>query len=139
MQPIADAGQLLPWEPGIFSLVLYTAIVLILTVVLLFFSRWLGQRQPSIDKLRPYESGIIPTGPARLRYPVPFFMVAIFFLIFDVEGAYIFSWAVAAEPLGWAGWFQMGFFILVLMAGLVYIWAKGGLEWGPSQTRNRNR
>jgi hypothetical protein len=53
------------------------------------------------------------------------------FLIFDVEGAYIFSWAVASRPLGWAGWFQIQFFIGVLIAGLVYIWVKGGLEWGP--------
>lgn len=135
MQPIADAGRLSPWEPGIFSLALYVVIVLILTGMLLFLCRWLGQRKPSVDKLRPYESGIIPTGPARLRYPVPFFMVAIFFLIFDVEGAYIFSWAVAAKELGWVGWFQIGFFILVLIAGLVYVWAKGGLEWGPSQTK----
>ena len=62
-------------------------------------------------------------------------MVAIFFLIFDVEGAYIFSWAVAAKELGWTGWFQISFFIFVLIAGLVYIWAKGGLGWGPDQSR----
>ena len=77
--------------------------------------------------------GIIPTGQARLRYPVPFFMVAIFFLIFDVEGAYIFSWAVASRPLGWAGWLQIEFFIGVLIAGLIYVWVKGGLEWGPKR------
>jgi NADH-quinone oxidoreductase subunit A len=98
-------------------------------------SRWLGQRKPGEEKLRPYESGIIPTGPARLHYPVPFFMVAIFFLIFDVEGAFIFSWAIAAKSLGWAGWLQIGFFIFVLMGGLVYIWVKGGLEWGPNMSR----
>jgi len=51
-------------------------------------------------------------------------MVAIFFLIFDVEGAYIFSWAVASRPLGWAGWFQIEFFITVLIAGLVYVWVR---------------
>ncbi len=135
MQPIPESGLLSPWEPGVFSLVIYLVIIMALTAVLLFLSRWLGQRQPNIEKMRAYESGIIPTGPARLRYPVPFFMVAIFFLIFDVEGAYIFSWAVAAKDLGWTGWFQIEFFIFVLLAGLAYIWAKGGLGWGPNQSK----
>ena len=131
MQPVVMQDLLSPWQPGVFSLVLFTAVVIGLTAVLLFLSRWLGNRQPNEEKLRPYESGIIPTGQARLRYPVPFFMVAIFFLIFDVEGAYIFSWAVANRPLGWAGWLQIEFFIAVLIAGLAYIWIKGGLAWGP--------
>jgi NADH-quinone oxidoreductase subunit A len=135
MQPISGAGALSPWQPGIFSLVLYMVVVLALTGVLLFLSHWLGQRRPGEEKLRPYESGIIPTGPARLRYPVPFFMVAIFFLIFDLEGAFIFSWAIAARSLGWGGWLEIAFFILVLIGGLVYVWAKGGLEWGPGTSR----
>jgi len=132
MQPTATHGLLSPWQPGIFSLAVYALMVLLLTLALLFLSRWLGQREPGHEKERAYESGIIPTGPARLRYPVPFFMVAIFFLIFDVEGAFIFSYAVAADDLGWAGWCRIGFFILVLIAGLIYVWAKGGLAWGPN-------
>ena len=135
MQPIAGMGALSPWQPGVFSLAIYTAIVLILIGVLLFLCSWLGPRIPSQEKLRPYESGIIPTGQARLRYPVPFFMVAIFFLIFDVEGAFIFSWAIAGKSLGWAGWLEIAFFILVLIGGLVYVWARGGLEWGPNTSR----
>jgi NADH-quinone oxidoreductase subunit A len=132
MQPIASNGLLNPWHPGIFSLSIYSLLVFALVVLLLFLSRWLGQQKFSTEKVRAYESGIIPTGMARLRYPVPFFMVAIFFLLFDVEGAYIFSYAVAAGELGWTGWLQIGFFIFVLIAGLIYIWVKGGLEWGPS-------
>jgi NADH-quinone oxidoreductase subunit A len=97
----------------------------------LFLASWLGERKKNPEKSRPYESGIIPTGSARLTYPVPFFMVAIFFLIFDVEAAYIFSWAVAYDGLGWAGFLQISFFIIVLLLGLLYIWRKGGLEWGP--------
>lgn len=138
MQPITETGLLSPWQPGIFSLAVYVAIVLILAGLLLCLSRWLGQSKSSTEKSRAYESGIIPTGPARLRYPVPFFMVAIFFLIFDVEGAFIFSWAVAGKELGWAGWFQITFFIVVLIAGLVFIWAKGGLAWGPKRSKNRS-
>jgi NADH-quinone oxidoreductase subunit A len=136
MQPTAHLAKLSPWEPGIFSLVLFGILVLVLIAVLLFISSWLGEKKKKPEKLRPYESGIIPTGTARLRYPVPFYLVAIFFLIFDVEGAYIFSWAVACKRLGWAGWLQILFFIILLLFGLVYIWRKGGLDWGPTQTSN---
>ncbi len=140
MTPSSNAGLFAPGEPGVFSLCLFTAIVLALIGVLLFVSAWPGERRRTPEKQRPYESGIIPTGSARLRYPVPFYLVAIFFLIFDVEGAYIFSWAVAVNDLGWAGWLQMTFFIVVLLAGLVYVWRRGGLDWGPRAQRGpRNR
>ncbi|MFH1980844.1 MAG: NADH-quinone oxidoreductase subunit A [Pseudomonadota bacterium] len=135
METIANAGSLSSWSPGVFSLIVYGVAVMGLTVILLFASSWLGERKPSPEKLRAYESGIIPTGSARLRYPIPFFRVAIFFLLFDVEGAFIFSWAVALRPLGWIGWLEISFFILVLLAGLVYIWRKGGLAWGPEPHR----
>ncbi|UCE84461.1 MAG: NADH-quinone oxidoreductase subunit A [Deltaproteobacteria bacterium] len=109
--------------------------VLGLVALLLFFASWLGERKSNPEKLRPYESGIIPTGSARLRYPVPFFLVAIFFLIFDVEAAYIFSYAISYYALGWAGWLQISFFIFVLLLGLIYVWRKGGLEWGPTSKK----
>lgn len=131
MQPVVSPSAFSVWEPGFFSLVVYGLVVLGMIAVMHFLSAWIGEKKPTTEKQRPYESGIIPTGSARLRYPVPFFMVAIFFLIFDVEGAYIFSWAIACEDLGWPGWMQITFFIFVLLLGLVYIWRKGGLEWGP--------
>ncbi len=136
MQPIAIAGTLSPWHPGIFSLMIYGVAVLLIVAVLLFISSWLGEKKKSTEKLRPYESGIIPTGSARLRYPIPFFLIAVFFLIFDVEGAYIFSWAISCDELGWSGWLQISFFIIMLLLGLVYIWRKGGLDWGPTRTRD---
>ena len=133
MQPIIlDGGSLSPWQPGVFSLVVFGLMIVALIALLLFVASWLGEKTSNSEKLRPYESGVIPTGSARLWYPVPFYLVAIFFLIFDVEGAYIFSWAIAWENLGWSGWLQIGFFIGVLILGLVYIWKKGGLEWGPT-------
>jgi NADH-quinone oxidoreductase subunit A len=132
MQPIVAGGSLSPWEPGVFSLVVFGLMIVALIALLLFVASWLGQKTSNSEKLRPYESGVIPTGSARLWYPVPFYLVAIFFLIFDVEGAYIFSWAIAWENLGWTGWLQIGFFIGELILGLVYIWKKGGLEWGPT-------
>ena len=131
MQTVASSGALSPWQPGIFSLVVYMLLVMTAIAALLFVATWLGEKKPGTEKLRAYESGIIPTGNARLRQPVPFYLVAIFFLLFDVEGAYIFSWAIAWESLGWKGWLQITFFIGMLLLGLAYVWQKGGLEWGP--------
>ena len=130
MQPQTSVG-LSPWEPGVFSLIVFFIVLLVVIGVMSFLSSWLGEKKAGPEKSRAYESGIIPTGNARLRYPVPFFLVAIFFLIFDVEGAFIFAWAVAWEDLGWTGWLQISFFIIVLLLGLVYIWCKKGLAWGP--------
>lgn len=137
MQPTSPVtAGLSPWEPGILSLAIYSFMVLALIAVLLFLSTWLGENKKNPEKVRPYECGIIPTGPARFRYPAPFYLVAIFFLIFDVEAVFIFTWAVAFEQLGWAGWLQIFFFIFVLLFGLFYIWRKGGLEWGPKASKS---
>ena len=136
MEPLSAAAALSPWEPGLLSLALYTFMVLGFLGLMLFLCQWLGERKPNPEKARPYECGVIPTGAAQFRYPVPFYLVAIFFLIFDVEGAYIFSWAVAVDPLGWAGWLQMSFFIIVLLLGLFYLWRKGGLDWRPQASKN---
>lgn len=131
------SGPLSPWEPGIFSLAIYGLLVVILIAALLFLSGWLGEKKTNPEKLRPYECGIIPTGTARFRYSVAFYLIATFFLIFDVEAAYIFLWAIAFDRLGWAGWFQISFFIIILLISLFYIWKKGGLEWGPT-SKDRN-
>ena len=136
MESLVNTGVLSPWEPGIFSLVIFALMVTAVIGLLLFIASWLGEKKPNTEKLRPYESGVIPTGSARLRYPVPFYLVAIFFLLFDVEAAYIFSWAIAWEKLGWAGWLRISFFIAVLILGLVYVWIKGGLEWGPTRIKS---
>jgi NADH-quinone oxidoreductase subunit A len=125
------SASLSPWEPGMFSLAVYTVLVLGLLMMLLGLTSWLGQKQDTPEKLRAYECGVIPTGLARLHHPVPFYLVATFFLIFDVEAAFIFTWAIAFEPLGWAGWLQISVFIIVLMISLFYLWQKGALDWGP--------
>jgi NADH-quinone oxidoreductase subunit A len=129
-------STLSPWEPGLFSLAVYGLMVLVLIAALLFLSGWLGEKKPNPEKLRPYECGIIPTGTARFRYSIAFYLLAAFFLIFDVEAAYIFSWAIAFDRLGWSGWIQISFFIIILLVSLLYLWFKGGLEWGPTPRKN---
>jgi NADH-quinone oxidoreductase subunit A len=133
MEPTAP-GALSPFEPGVFSLAVYTVMVAAFIALQLFLAAWVGEKKKSVEKSRPYECGIIPTGSARFRYPVPFYLVAVFFLIFDVEGAFIFTWAVVYEDVGLAGYAQMSFFIMLLLAGLFYIWRQGGLDWREEKT-----
>lgn len=131
MHTLTYADNFSPFHPNLLGLFVYAVLVAGVMLFLLLLAAYLGDKKSSTNKSMPYESGIIPTGSARLRFPVPFYLVAIFFLIFDVEGAFIFSYAVSCEALGWSGWLQITFFIVMLMLGLVYIWNKGGLEWGP--------
>ncbi|HWR91839.1 MAG TPA: NADH-quinone oxidoreductase subunit A [Desulfobacterales bacterium] len=135
MHPISAVPWYSPWEAGLFSLGLFALLCLGFIVAMLVVSSWIGERRYSREKMRPYECGVIPTGTARLRYPVPFYLVAIFFLLFDIEGAFIFSWAISFRELGWQGWLEILFFIAMQMLGLAYIWRKGGLEWGPTRKR----
>jgi NADH-quinone oxidoreductase subunit A len=133
---MVENDMLHPWEPGILSLWVYAFLVFLLIGALLFLSSWLGEKKPSAEKRRAYECGIVPTGDARLSYPVPFYLVATFFLIFDVEAAFIFAWAVAFDRLGWFGWIEISFFILILFVSLLYLWLKGGLEWGSTASKH---
>jgi len=127
------AAPFSPWEPGGLALIVFFAVVLALLAVILFLSGFLVRRRPTLDKQRPYECGIRPTGNARFRYPVPFFLMAVFFLIFDVETAYIVSFAVAWPELGLAGYLRMAAFIVILGIGLAYAWRKGGLDWDEEE------
>jgi NADH-quinone oxidoreductase subunit A len=137
-------GEAAPSFEALVSLGLYAGIVVALIAMLLFLAWYLGQKTPGDVKEQPYESGVLPTGIARLHEPVPFYLVAIFFIVFDVEAIFIVSWAVAYDLLGWAGFLQISFFIVILFLGLIYLWRKGGLDWGPSghaaaRMRERNR
>jgi NADH-quinone oxidoreductase subunit A len=129
MEPVSLSGAFSPWKAGMFSLALYTGAVIVLIGALLFITAWLGEKKENVEKQKPYECGIIPTGSAWFRYPVPFYLVAVFFLIFDLEAVFIFAWAVAFYELGWMGWLRITFFIVVLLLSLFYIWKKGGLDW----------
>lgn len=133
MDFVSATPDLSPWTPGLVSLTVYGLMVFILIGAILFLAGWLGNKRDNPNKLRPYECGVIPSPGLHPAHPVPFYLIAIFFLIFDIEGAYIFSWAVAMEPLGWYGWFAIVSFIGVLLLSLFYIWAKGGLEWGAKR------
>jgi NADH-quinone oxidoreductase subunit A len=129
--PVPTGGEHPPTAEGLLSLALYGVIALVLIGTLLALSWLLGHKSRGGLKEEPYESGIAPTGVAKLREPVPFYLVAIFFIVFDVEAIFIVSWAVAWDLIGWAGFWQITFFIVILFLGLVYLWKMGGLDWGP--------
>jgi len=132
-------GEGPPSFEGLLSLSLYVALAVLLIGLLLAMARFLGHRTRTEVKGQPYESGVLPTGSARLQEPVPFYLVAIFFIVFDVEMIFVVSWAVAYDLLGWAGFLQISFFIFVLFLGLVYLWRRGGLDWGPAAHPRKSR
>jgi NADH-quinone oxidoreductase subunit A len=97
----------------------------------------LGPRNPTPEKLAPYECGMPAVGDARERQSVKFYLVAMIFLLFDVEVAFLYPWAMALRTLGWAGFIQIVTFFLILSVGYVYVWRKGVLDWGPAASSAR--
>jgi NADH-quinone oxidoreductase subunit A len=91
----------------------------------------LGQRHKDRATGEAYESGIISTGSARLRFPSQFYLVAMLFVIFDIETVLIISWAIAYKEVGWTGFLGVSIFIFILLAVLIYEWRNGALDFGP--------
>lgn len=99
----------------------------------------LGGRGRARSKNVPFESGIDPVGTARLRLSAKFYLVAMFFVIFDVEALYLYAWATAIREAGWVGFIEATIFILILLAGLVYLVRIGALDWTPERSRRLRR
>ena len=115
----------------LWPLVVYAAIVLSLVLLILGLSYVLGQRGQARATGEPYEGGIISAGGARMRFSSQFYMVAMLFVIFDVETIFILSWAIAFRELGWYGYVGVLVFIVLLVVVLVYEWRNGALDFGP--------
>jgi len=112
------------WPLGV-----YLLIVVMLVVAMLGLSFVLGQRHHNRATGTPYESGILSQGSARVRLSAKFYLVAMFFVIFDLEAVFIFAWAIAVRETGWTGYAEAMSFIAVLLATLVYLWRVGALDW----------
>lgn len=95
----------------------------------ILLSSLIGPKRPTAEKLAPYECGITPVGSARDRFAVRFYLVAMLFIVFDIEIVFLYPWAVIYRSLGWFGFWEMVAFLGVLCLGLCYVWRKGGLEW----------
>jgi NADH-quinone oxidoreductase subunit A len=113
----------------LWPLVVYFFAVVALIASMLGFSYALGQKHKDRLTGQPYESGIVPTGSARVRFDIKFYLIAMFFVIFDLEAVFIYAWAVSVRESGWAGYVEVLIFIIILMAGLLYLWRMGALNW----------
>jgi len=110
-------------------LLVYFLFAAVLTSSVLLLTHRLGRHHDERATHDPYESGVLPTGSARLRLAAEFYLVAMFFVIFDLESVFIFAWAVAVRELKWVGYFEILVFVVVLVATLYYLWRVGGLDW----------
>jgi NADH-quinone oxidoreductase subunit A len=119
----------------IWPLVAYFLLVIALIAGVLILSHLTGERHRAGAANEPFEGGIVTVGRARLRLSAKFYLIAMFFVIFDVEAVFLFAWAVAFRELGWAGYIEVAVFISVLVAALAYLWRLGALDWGSSGSR----
>jgi NADH-quinone oxidoreductase subunit A len=120
-----------------FSIGVVLLVALLLAVVMVALAALASPRRPSAIKSSPFECGSDPIGSARERFGVKFYVVAILFVVFDIEAIFLYPWAILLAPdpvtgyagLGWGGFATMGIFVATLVAGLVYVWKKGALDW----------
>jgi len=114
---------------------IYLPIMLLMLVALAFglgsvvFSSLIGEKKYSKVKMAPYECGCEPVGTARERYPIKFYLIAMLFILFDIEAVFLYPWAILYKKLGLFGLVEMGVFVVILFVGYIYVWKKGALEW----------
>lgn len=122
-----------PIDPALrlfFPFFITLALAVLIPVAMMGLSAVLGPRKKSAVKMEPYECGVVPASTrSRGKLSIKFFVVALLFLVFDIEIVFLYPWAVSFRSLGSAGFAEMALFIVVLLAGLVYAWKKGALEW----------
>jgi len=113
----------------------YLPIITLICIAIAFgigsvvFSRLIGEKKPSAVKLAPYECGMPLFGTAREPMSIKFYIVAMLFIVFDIEAVFLYPWAVLFKRLGMFGFIEMGVFIAILLVGYIYVWKKGALEW----------
>lgn len=117
-------------------LLVYFIFVLILVTGMVGLSYFLGQRHQDRATGQPFESGIVSVGSARLRFSVSFYLIAMFFVIFDLETVFLVAWAVSIREAGWPGFIEAAIFIAVLLAALVYLSRVGALDWRTKRQKS---
>jgi NADH-quinone oxidoreductase subunit A len=124
-----DAGRSCSMLESYLPILILIGIAVAFAAGSVVMSRLIGVRKPSAVKLAPYECGMPPVGSAHERFSVKFYLVAVAFIVFDIEVVFLYPWAVVFKKLGLYGAAAMGFFVFVLIVGFVYDWKKGALEW----------
>jgi NADH-quinone oxidoreductase subunit A len=117
------------------EVLVYGTLVFLMLAAMLWLSWVLGERTRGRATGQPFESGVAVVSDARLRVSARFYLIAVFFVIFDLEAAFLFAWAVAARETGLLGFAEVTVFVLLLLGGLVYLWRVGALEWTSLRKR----
>lgn len=125
--------------PLLWPLVVYAVAVVLAVAALVAVSSVLGERHAEPATGEPFESGIVTVGEARFRVPATFYLVAVFFVIFDLEAVFLYAWAIAVREAGWPGYVEALVFIVILAAALAYLWRAGALDWAPRGSRGLGR
>lgn len=123
----------------LWPLAVYFVAIVAIVAAMIGLSSILGQRHRERATAEPYESGVAATGTAHVRFDIKFYLVAVFFLIFDLEAAFLYAWAVSVRETGWTGYVEVLVFTGVLAAGLAYLWRLGALDWGKKRTDTGTR
>lgn len=110
-------------------ILLFLAVSLVVGGVMLLMGRMIGEHRPNAEKLAPYECGFGAFEDTRAKFNIRYYLVAILFIIFDLEIAFLFPWAIVLEEIGMFGFLSMILFLGILVVGFIYEWMKGGLEW----------
>ncbi len=120
---------------NLFQLIIYFGVVTAITVIMLGGAYLLGQRHRAKTVDEPFESGIVATGDVHIHFSVQFYLLAIFFVIFDMESVFLFAWAVSLQEAGWPGFIEAAVFIGILITALMYLWLIGALDWRTRRQR----
>lgn len=125
------------FTPQTWAFSIYVGAVLFVVALMVGLSSVLGSRNNGRAKNEAFESGVVGVGGGHLRFSAKFYLVAMFFVIFDLEAVFLYAWAVSVRESGWAGFIEACIFIGVLLIGLVYVWRLGGLDWAPKTMAGR--
>lgn len=112
-----------------FPIVIFFGMAFILALIVIILPKIFSKEQPTQNKLKSYECGFDPFNDARGKFDIRFYLVAILFIIFDLEVTYLIPWAISLGKIGWLGFWSMMFFLFVLLIGFIYEWKKGALDW----------
>lgn len=119
----------------LFPLIVYGVIAVAIIVAFVIVSALLGEKRKYHASHEVYESGVLPQGSPQIKLNVPFYLTAILFIIFDLEAVFLFAWAISIREAGWVGFIEVFIFIAILIAGLIYLWRSGALEWRTVRQR----
>lgn len=118
-------------------LLVYFVFVIVLVAAVLSVSYLLGQRHSEPATGEPYEGGIVSQGSAQVRFSMRYYLVAMFFVVFDLEAAFLYAWAGAVREIGWTGYWGVVLFVATLAVALLYVWRVGALDWSSKSDRSR--